>query len=114
MACNAQGHGTIKVVELTTPSLSERRMPALHAWDLPKSSALMINKRALSEYPNKRLVWLPGKWVIILVASHILRQGEQLCSGSSYRNCLANGFHGRGIVWFSHLISHVFGVDDPV
>src|SRR5947209_5903758 len=68
MACKAQGQGTIKVVELTTPSLSERRMPSLHAWDLPKSSALMINKRASSGYPNKRLVWLLCDWVIFLVS----------------------------------------------
>src|SRR6266853_4481649 len=68
MACKAQGQGTIKVVELTTPSWSERRMPALHAWDLPKSSALMINKRASSGYPNKRLVWLLCDWVIFLVS----------------------------------------------
>src|SRR5947209_10822139 len=68
MACNAQGQGTIKVVELTTPSVSERRMPALHAWDLPKSSALMINKRASSGYPNKRLVWLLCDWVIFHVS----------------------------------------------
>src|SRR5260370_20230057 len=68
MACNAQGQGTIKVVELTTPSVSERRMPALHAWDLPKSSALMINKRVSSGYPNKRLVWLLCDWVIVSVS----------------------------------------------
>src|SRR5260221_14109747 len=68
MACKAQGQGTIKVVELTTPSVSERRMPALHAWDLPKSSALMINKRASSGYPNKRLVWLLCDWGTFLVS----------------------------------------------
>src|SRR5215469_5543499 len=68
MACNAQGHGTIKVVELTTPSTSARRMPALHAWDLPKSSALMINKRASSGYPSIRLVWLRGSGVIVPVS----------------------------------------------
>src|SRR5579863_7176815 len=68
MACNAQGQGTIKVVELTTPSVSERRMPALHAWDLPKSSALMINNRASSGYPSIRFVWLLCDWVIISVS----------------------------------------------
>src|SRR5205085_3402071 len=68
MACNAQGQGTIKVVELTTPSWSERRMPALQAWDLPKSSALMINKRASSGYPNKRLVSLLCDWAIFHVS----------------------------------------------
>src|SRR5947209_699713 len=68
MACKAQGQGTIKVVELTTPSVSERRMPALQAWDLPKSSALMINKRASSGYPNKRLVWLLCDRVIVPVS----------------------------------------------
>jgi hypothetical protein len=68
MACNAQEQGTIKVVELTTPSVSERRMPALHAWDLPKSSALMISKRASSGYPNKRLVWLLCDWVIVPIS----------------------------------------------
>src|SRR5260370_35308794 len=43
-------------------------MPALHAWDLAKSSALMINKRVSSGYPNKRLVWLLCDWVIVPVS----------------------------------------------
>ena len=42
-----QGQGTIRVVELTTPCVRARSVATLLACDLPKSSALMINKRPL-------------------------------------------------------------------
>src|SRR6266571_317969 len=80
MACNAQGQGTITVVEVTTPSVSERRMPSLHACDLPKSSALMINKRASSGYPNKRFVWLCCEWVIFAVSLCLFCMQYTCCS----------------------------------
>ena len=40
--------GTIKVVDCTTPSVRVRIMAAFVAWHIPKSSALMINRRASS------------------------------------------------------------------
>src|SRR5947209_2927369 len=58
MACRAQGHGGITVVEETTPSLSERSIASLIEWHMPKSSALMISKRASAGYPNRLLVSL--------------------------------------------------------
>jgi len=38
-----------------TPSVSVRRMPALTAWDIPKSSALTISRRASGGYPSRSL-----------------------------------------------------------
>jgi hypothetical protein len=46
IAWRAQAQGTIRVVDVTTPAVSERVIAALAAWHIPKSSALMINRRA--------------------------------------------------------------------
>ncbi len=53
IACAAPGHGTIKLVEQTTPCLIEPRTASLTASDIPKSSAFTMSKRASSPYPNK-------------------------------------------------------------
>src|SRR5688572_18702525 len=55
MACSAQGQGAIRVVDRTTPSVSVRRMAALIAWDIPKSSALTMSRRASAGYPSSSL-----------------------------------------------------------
>src|SRR4030042_915212 len=57
MACNAQGQGTIKVVERTRPSRSVRMMASFVELHIPKSSALIINRRASAGYPSNRFVW---------------------------------------------------------
>jgi hypothetical protein len=43
MACGAQKQGTIKVVEQTTPSVSERKIAPFVEWHIPKSSAFIVN-----------------------------------------------------------------------
>src|SRR5215217_5069974 len=55
MACRAQGQGAIRVVDCTTPCVSVRRMAALMAWDIPKSSALTMSRRASAGYPSRSL-----------------------------------------------------------
>src|SRR5690606_36238910 len=55
IACVAQGHGTISVVVVATPSPSARMIAAFFAWHIPKSSALMISKRASAGYPSRSL-----------------------------------------------------------
>ena len=56
MACKAQGQGTIKVVERTTPSFNVPTMASFTEWHIPKSSALMISRRASAGYPSNRFV----------------------------------------------------------
>jgi hypothetical protein len=55
MACSAQEQGTIRVVDRTIPSENVRRMAELTAWYAPKSSALMISRRASAGYPSSSL-----------------------------------------------------------
>ncbi len=67
MACNAQGQGTIKVVERSTPFWSARKMASLTAWHIPKSSALIISRRASAGYPSRRFVWPLFNRVTLLI-----------------------------------------------
>src|SRR4030067_88651 len=68
MACKAQGQGTIKLVERSTPSLNVRKMASLIALHIPKSSALIINRRASTGYPSRRFVCLLFNRVIWLIS----------------------------------------------
>jgi len=46
MAWAAQGQGTIRLVERAKPSSKVVKMAALTDWHIPRSSALMIRRRA--------------------------------------------------------------------
>ena len=66
MACKAQGQGTIKVVERTTPFFDVPTMASFTEWHIPKSSALIISKRTSAGYPSNRFAWLLANVFIIL------------------------------------------------
>jgi hypothetical protein len=52
----SEEQGTIKVVERTTPSFNTPKMASFTELHIPKSSALIISKRASAGYPSNRFV----------------------------------------------------------
>ena len=55
MACDAAGHGTIRLHELAMPSSTDSITAALTAGYIPKSSQLTISSRASRGYPGNSL-----------------------------------------------------------
>ena len=47
---------TIRLVERAMPSSNVRKMASFTAWHIPKSSALIISRRASAGYPNNSFV----------------------------------------------------------
>ena len=86
MACKAQGQGTIKVVERTTPAFNAPKMASFTELHIPKSSALMISRRASAGYPSNRFVWLFANMIIFAL--------NLLCHGQSEKSKLKrNALH---------------------
>src|SRR5258708_10901103 len=55
MACNAHGHGTIRLNELAIPFSIESMTAVLIAWYMPKSSLFTMRTRASGENPSSSL-----------------------------------------------------------
>src|SRR5258708_16042411 len=55
MACNAHGHGTIRLNELAIPFSIESMTAVLIAWYMPKSSPFTMRTRASGENPSSSL-----------------------------------------------------------